>query len=65
MTKDEGNEADACLPVGGGVFQQPVRNKSCRITVGLTDEVEKQGLNLGRAAFPRTSMTSLSPLNPL
>ena len=21
--KDEGNDADACLPVGGGVFQQP------------------------------------------
>jgi hypothetical protein len=24
MTKDEGNEADACLPVGRGVFQQPL-----------------------------------------
>jgi len=22
-TKDEGNAADACLPVGKGVFQQP------------------------------------------
>jgi hypothetical protein len=26
-TKDEGNAADACLPVGRGVFQQPLRKK--------------------------------------
>jgi hypothetical protein len=24
-TKDEGNAADACLPIGRGVFQQPVK----------------------------------------
>ena len=27
MTKDEGNAADACLPVGGGVFQQPAKSQ--------------------------------------
>ena len=25
MTKGEGNAADACLPVGRGVFHQPAR----------------------------------------
>jgi hypothetical protein len=30
MTKDEGNAADACLPVGRGVFQQPVSEEKQR-----------------------------------
>ena len=26
--KDEGNEADACLPVGRGVFRQPIKMRN-------------------------------------
>jgi hypothetical protein len=31
MTKDEGNAADACLPVGRGVFQHPFLKKEVNL----------------------------------
>jgi hypothetical protein len=49
----------------GTTIRQSTGNMGCRIAVGLIHEVEKQGLKLGLAAFPYTSITFLSPHNPL